>query len=254
MTVLVVAGLGGLIAGVITTVAGIGGGITLVAVLSGFLEPKAVVGLTAPVLMVGNLSRVALFRDELDLRSAGWVLAGGVPAVVLGAVALPRLPGRAIQIGMAFLLLGFVAYQLLARWRRRPDLDAEADAAPTRALVDVRFGIPVGVALGGLSATVGGAGPIGAPFFHARGLTKGAFAATSALTNGTLHALKTVIFLASGILALSNVPASAVAAVTVSAGNRIGKSVLGRISEETFVRLLLATIVLAALRLLLVGD
>lgn len=245
MTVLVVAAIGGFVAGLITTIAGIGGGITLVAVLSGFLAPKAVVGLTAPVLMVGNFTRVALFRDELDRPSAGWVLAGGVPAAVLGALTLPQLPGRAIQVGMALLLLGFVAHQLFQRWRPNP---RAARTTP----IDARLGLPVGLALGGLSATVGGAGPIAAPYFHARGLHRGAFAATSAMANGVLHLVKTGIFLGSGILALSHLPASAVAAVTVAAGNRAGKVVLGRISEATFVRLLLIAVTAAAIRLLVV--
>lgn len=246
MSVLLIAAVGGFVAGLITTVAGIGGGITLVAVLSGFLAPKAVVGLTAPVLMIGNLTRVVMFRDELDRSSAGWVMAGGIPAALAGAVTLPRLPGRAIQVGMALLLLGFVAHQLFQRWRPNPPARREDP-------IDARIGLPVGVALGGLSATVGGAGPIGAPYFHARGLAKGAFAATSALANGTIHAVKTVVFVVSGVLALSHLPASAVAAVTVAAGNRAGKAVLGRISEATFVRLLLLAITAAAVRLL-VGD
>lgn len=247
MTVLVVAAVGGFVAGLITTVAGIGGGITLVAVLSGFLAPKAVVGLTAPVLMVGNLTRVVMFRDELDARSAGWVLLGGAPAAVLGALTLPQLPGRAIQVGMALLLLGFVGYQLFQRWRPTPPVVREEP-------IDVRIGLPVGIALGGLSATVGGAGPIAAPYFHGRGLLKGRFAATSALANGVIHLLKTVVFLISGVLALSNLPASGVAAVTVAAGNRAGKAILGRISEATFVRLLLLAITAAAVRLLVLGD
>lgn len=247
MTLLLVAAVGGFVAGLITTVAGIGGGITLVAVLSGFLDPKAVVGLTAPVLMIGNLSRVVMFRGELDRPAAGWVLAAGAPAAVVGAVTLPRLPGRALQVGMALLLLSFVAYQLTRRWRRPP-------RPVRREPVDARLGLPVGLALGGLSATVGGAGPIGAPFFHARGLRRGGFAATSALANGVIHLLKTVVFLASGVLALTHLPASAVAAVTVAAGNRAGKAVLGRISEATFVRLLLATVTVAAVRLLVAGS
>lgn len=242
MTLLVLATLGGFGAGFITTVAGIGGGISLVALLSLVADPREVVGLTAPVLMIGNGTRYLMFRREADRPAAGWLLAGAVPAAVAGALLLPRLPGRAIQVGMGVLLLTFVVVQLVRGRLRRP---ARIAAVPAP------LGLPVGVALGGLSATVGGAGPINAPYLHARGLRKGAFAATNALTNGTVHGLKTAVFLTNGILTVGNLGAAAAASVTVTLGNRAGRAVLGRISEEVFVRLLLVAVTIAAVRLLL---
>ncbi len=245
------AGLGGLVAGLITTVAGIGGGIVLIALLSGFLDPRTVVGLTAPVLAVGNASRVAMFRRRLDAEAVIWVLAGAVPTALLGAFLLKDLPARAIQVGMAVLLLGFVTVELARRLRRRGRGVAVHDAPEEP--IAAWFGLPVGLVLGGLSAVVGGAGPISAPYLHARRLTKGDFAATNAATNGTVHAIKTGVFALTGVLTLASAPASALAAATVIVGNRVGKAVLGRISEETFVRLLLAALTVAAVRLLLVG-
>jgi uncharacterized membrane protein YfcA len=232
---------GGLIAGLITTVAGIGGGITLVALLALVLDPREVVGLTAPVLAVGNFSRLAMFRDDLDAPASGWILAGGVPAALTGALLLPQLPARGLQIGMAALLLSFVAFQLVRRRHERP---------PRSRPIAAGVGLPVGLALGGLSATVGGAGPVSAPYLHARMLRKGAFAATNALTNGTLHLIKTAVFAVTGLLTLAHLGAAGAAAVTVVIGNRLGKVVLERISEEVFVRLLLIGITIAAVRLL----
>jgi uncharacterized membrane protein YfcA len=238
----VLAAAGGLAAGVITTVAGIGGGISLVALLSLVLDPREVVGLTAPVLMIGNGTRLAMFRGELDRPASGWLLAGAVPAAIAGALLLPRLPARGIQVGMGVLLLTFVAVQLVRERLERPPREA-AIAAPV--------GLPVGLALGGLSATVGGAGPVSAPYLHARGLRKGAFAATSALTNGTTHAFKTLVFVANGVLTIGHLGAAAAASVTVTLGNRAGQAILGRMSEAAFVRVLLVAVTVAAVRLLL---
>lgn len=230
----------------ITTVAGIGGGITLIAILSAFLDPKQIVGLTAPVLAIGNVTRAAMFPEAVDAPAVRWTLPGVVPAALVGAVALPALPARGIQLAMGIFLLAFVAHQLVRA--------ARGSTIVRRDPVDVRVGLPVGVVLGGLSATVGGAGPICAPYLHARGLTRGSYAATNAWINGTAHVIKTVVFLVSGVLALTSLPASAAAAVTVTLGNRVGKSVLGRISERTFVRILIVTIALAGIRLLVAGD
>lgn len=242
MTLLTLAAAGGFAAGMLTTVAGIGGGISLVALLSLVAEPREVVGLTAPVLMIGNGTRFVMFRGELDRPAAGWLLVGAVPTAVAGALLLPRLPGRAIQVGMGLLLLTFVVFQLVRERLDRP---------PRTAAIAAPVGLPVGLALGGLSATVGGAGPVNAPYLHARGLRKGAFAATNAVTNGAVHALKTAVFALNGVLTVGNLGAAAVAAVTVTLGNRAGQAVLGRISEELFVRLLLVAVSVAALRLLL---
>lgn len=236
------AAVGGLAAGFITTVAGMGGGVSLVALLALVLEPREVVGLTAPVLMIGNGTRWVMFRDETDRDAARWVLSGALPAAALGAVLLPQLPARALQIGMALFLLAFVALQVVRERRDRPERPEPIAA---------RWGLPVGLALGGMSATVGGAGPVTAPFWHARLLRKGAFAATNALSNGLVHLTKTSVFLVTGVLTLSNLPAAGAAAVTVTLGNRLGKAVLGRISEALFVRLLLVAVTVAAVRLLL---
>lgn len=230
----------------LTTVAGIGGGITLIAILSAFLDPKEIVGLTAPVLAIGNVSRAAMFPDATDRAAVRWTLPGVVPTALAGSLALPALPGRTIQLAMGLFLVAFVVHQLVRRARGGTLVRDDP--------VDVRLGLPVGVVLGGLSATVGGAGPICAPYLHARGLTRGAYAATNAWINGASHVIKTTVFVLTGVLTMTNLPASAAAAVTVTMGNRAGKAVLGRISERAFVRVLMATIGLAGVRLLVAGG
>lgn len=241
VTTLVLAGLGGLFAGFLTTVAGVGGGLALIAALSGFtpLDPKEVVGLTAPVLLLSNTQRAWLFREHIEERVSVWFLVGAVPAVIVGAATLPRLPARAIQIGIALLLLTFVAERLLRRGAR------PAISVPLRGFTGV------GAVSGLLSATVGGSGPFSAPFFNGYGLARHRFVGTNASVNAVQHLLKTVVFALVGILTVPVLPVAAIAAVTSMLGNTLGGRVLDRISERTFVNLLLVALTIAAVRLLL---
>jgi uncharacterized membrane protein YfcA len=236
----VLAAAGGVAAGFLTTVAGIGGGLTLVAMLSGFtpLTPTEVIGLTAPVLLVANAQRAWTYRDRIDGRVTGRFLAGGVPAAVVAAAALPRLPTRAIQVGIALLLLGFVAERLVRR------------GATPAVTVPLPGFAGVGLISGALSATVGGSGPFSAPFFTGRGLVKESFVATNAACNGTHHAIKTVTYALVGVITAPLLPTAAVAGVAVVVGNHLGGLVLGRITERTFVNLLLVALTIAAVRLL----
>lgn len=238
---LVLAGVGGVFAGFLTTVAGVGGGLALIAALSGFtpLDPKEVVVLTAPVLLVGNAQRAVAYRRSIDRPVTAWFLVGGVPAAIGGAALLPYLPARAIQIGIALLLLAFVGERIVRR------------GTSPAVTVGVRPFAVVGLVTGVLSATVGGSGPFSAPFFSGHGLTRHGFVATNAACNGTQHAVKVATYVATGLLTWRLAPVVAIATAAVVVGNTVGGVVLGRISEEMFVRLLLVALTVAAIRLLL---
>lgn len=196
--------------------------------------------LSAVVLLVANASRAWMFRPSIDVAVSRWFLVGAVPAAAVGGLLLPFVPARAVQVGVAVLLLVFVAERVARGRGEKP-----------RVSVPLRAFAAVGAVSGLLSATVGGSGPFSAPFFNARGLNKEGFVATNAASNGTVHAVKTVAFLVTGLLTSALLVPTAVAAGAVVLGNKAGQLVLGRMREETFVRLLLVALTVAAVRLLL---
>lgn len=230
----------GLGAGLLTTVAGIGGGLVLIAALSGFtdLEPAEVVVLTAPVLLVANAMRAWIYRARVDRPLVTHYLVGAVPAAIAAAWLLPRLPARGLQIAIAIVLLGFVAERLL-----RPD-------RPPAIRITLWGFVLVGAFSGATSATVGGSGPISAPFLAGRGLTKQSFVGTGAVCDGSVHAVKAAAYIAAGLLVPPLLPVVAVATAGVIVGNVAGGRILSRLSETAFVRVLLAALVVAAIRLL----
>lgn len=232
---------GGLAAGVLSSVAGLGGGLVLIALLSIALTPQEVVALTAPVLMLGNLDRTLIYRRKIDRSILPWFLLGALPAAAFGAALLPHLPTNGLRLGMATLLLSFVLYNVVPH------------GLPSSFLVPDRAFVLVGIANGGLSSTIGGGGPVTAPFIHARGLLKGAFIGTESSCGLIVNLLKTAIFVASGLLLPQHFSLALASAITMAAGNRLGKVLLGRMSERFFEGLLFTLLAAIGARLAVQG-
>src|SRR5690349_10895588 len=74
----------GLLAGALTTVAGLGGGMLLLLALATLGEPHEALAVTAPALLVGNLHRLWMGRRELDRETALPLVAGALPGALVG--------------------------------------------------------------------------------------------------------------------------------------------------------------------------
>lgn len=145
----------------LSAVAGFGGGVLLAVFVAVFGPRDAVAVLTAAQL-ASNGSRVWFNRSDVDRRLVGVFARGAVPAAAVGAVLFASAPLPALTRLIGVFLLVMVVWR---RWRPQAvRLDDPAFAA-------------VGAASGFGSALVGSVGPMVAPFFLARGLVRGAYAA-----------------------------------------------------------------------------
>lgn len=234
---IVLAATGGFIAGAITSVVGFGGGLVLVAMLSTVVSPHEVVALTAPVLMLGNVHRSWIFRSEVDPLVLRWFVIGAIPATLAGAMMLPQLPADGLRFAMGLFLVAFVIRETITFNRRRTGLPLPM------------LGV-AGLANGGVSATIGGGGPLSAPFLHAYGLVRGAFIGTESAGSAVVQGLKSLVFAVMGLLTIGHLPASVIAVVSISVGNRAGQSLLMRVSDRLFQRMLLAMLILLGIRLM----
>src|SRR5688500_15046582 len=87
----------GLIAGVLTTVAGMGGGLLLVVTLSAWKGPHFALAVTTPALLLSNLHRAYLFRRVLDTKVAKAFALGAIPGAFAAGWLVPRLPEAALH-------------------------------------------------------------------------------------------------------------------------------------------------------------
>ncbi len=232
--------LAGVAAGILTTVASLGGGVLLVALLSMALAPATVLGITAPALFVGNLSRAIMLRREIDWPTAARFSLAGVPAALLASLGAAALPGRALQAIIAVFLFVFVLHEWLARglaeYRKSPHADWLALAA--------------GAMTGMISGFTGVAGFVSSPLLLRLGLAPMALVATSATCMAAVHLSKGAGFTLAQVLTPALLPAAGVLAIGIVAGNAAGARVLARMPRETFRRVLATAVALAGAQLL----
>jgi uncharacterized protein len=226
----------GVLAGMLTTVAGIGGGLVITLVLAAAWEPHAALAVAAPALLLGNVHRLWLHRAEVD-RSAALLLAG--PALV-GALAGGLVAAALPEATLRWLLLVVTVLALLRElgvgWlpRARPWL--------------VGGGVLVGVT----TATSGAGGLLLAPLMLGAGLRGLPFIATGAVVGTSMHVAQSLAFGSTGMLGPRQLPVALALGAAILLGNVAGRKLRPRLGERTSHRLTWGTL-LAGLLLALAG-
>lgn len=227
----------GLMAGGLTTVAGMGGGLLMLALVSVLFGPMEALIWTAPGLLLGNAHRLFMFRRQAPWRLLLPVVLGVVPVALLGAWLASRVPTPLLGV----LLLVAVA------------LSAAKSLGWMRWQPPASWGIGVG-ALGGVFGAVGsGAGAIVGPFFVARGLSGPRYVAALAALGVTLHATRWAGYALGG--SVEGLGPGLALAAGVWLGNLGGRALSERLHSRSLGRLQLLALcgsgLLAAGRMLL---
>ena len=111
----------------------------------------------------------------------------------------------------------------------------------------------IGAVFGFLSALLGSVGPLMAPFFLAYGLVKGAYIGTEALSTVVMHVTKLAAYGGASVLVTGAVVFGLALAPAMILGAWLGKRLLDRIPERTFVLVIEAVLVVAG-TIFLVGG
>ena len=225
-----------LLAGAITTVAGMGGGLVLLLGLSFVLDPLVALMTTGPALLVGNLHRIALYREHVQRPLALRLVLGAAPGALIGGLVAVALPETLLRGAMVVLAL-FATAKVALGWRFTP---------PAGALV------PGGAAIGFVTATSGGGGLISGPLLLASGLSGRPYVATGAVAAATVHVFRLTGYGAAGSLEWGVLAMGLVGAVCIATGNLLGERLRGFIPEHVVPRLEVG-VVLACLGLALAG-
>jgi uncharacterized membrane protein YfcA len=234
----VVAALIGLVAGVLSGLFGVGGGIVMTPGIQVLLRAEPIVALATPlpVILPTALTGAFTYRraGEVDVRAAAWIVLAGLPASAIGAQTAEVVDTHVLLIVTA-VLLAWQAVGILRDARRT-----------TRATEPRRSSVPalasIGVAAGFVSGLLGiGGGIVMVP------LMAGWLAMPLKRALGTsLAAIVALVVPGTVVHALNgNVDWSIFAALTVGAvpGARIGASVALGTRERTL-RLLVGSFLL----------
>lgn len=211
------------------------GGITLLALMTFFLEVQVIVPIHGVVQLVSNGSRSLFLK-----RNIVWKIF--VPFALLapvGAFFSFHFLKRVDSPDVFLIPLTLIIIYVLFRPKNIPAIEL--------GMTGFAF---LGLIAGAFSPLVGATGPLLAPFFFRDDLSKESIIATKALTQTWTHLLKVPVFLGLSFPYHDYITLMIVMAVMATLGTRFGVHLLGRISEKFFRRLYKLALGLAALRLI----
>ena len=215
-------------AGVLTTVAGVGGGQVLLLGLAWMWDPRTALTVTGPALLLGNAHRLVLFRAHLQPRLVLPYVLGALPGSLLGGALAVQVPRSALELAMV-LMASLAAAKVLFGWKL---------TAPPGALA------PGGLLVGAVAATGGGAGLLGGPLLLSAGLSGRRYIAAGAAGALSMHIGRLAAYGAAGWVSLHTLGTGLALAAGILGGNAIGMRLRGQLDEPTTRRIEVLAILL----------
>ncbi len=238
ITIAVALAVGGFVKGATGT------GLPMVAVpvMAAFIGvPHAVAVMAIPTLLT-NLWLVWSHRGAAAAASSLVVLlATGVLGVFVGTWGLVRLDDRVLSLILAGLICGYIALILI-----KPAMRLEDG-------LNRRIAPGIGFISGGLQGATGISGPIVVTYAHARRLDREAHVFTVSAIYGTFAVIQTPALIGVGILTPARLAEGALALIPILGSMWLGTRLGRAISERTFSRLVIALLVLMAIKLVHAG-
>lgn len=230
----------------LSAIIGMGGGILLLATMFCFLTHAEAIPAHGAVQLISNSTRTLAYLKHVDWQAMARFAIGALPGSILGVVLLICLaelkatePYLKIIVGLYVLIAPFVPKNTGAH-------------AGTSGWEFPLFGFFAGAA----AFTVGAVGPLIAPLFARANFVKERLVATKAICQSILHLAKIPVFLALrdfedlGQLSLITL----LMAVLVIPGTFAGKRMLRHVSEQRFVWLYRAALLVAGAKVLLIDG
>lgn len=224
---------------------GLGGGVTLLAVMAQVLPVPALVPIHGTAQLGSNVSRAVVYRQSIEWRAVATMSLGAVVGIVLGGSLVVSLPEGVLKIGLS----GFI---LWAVFGNKPRLNARG----SRALL-----LAGGFAASFATMFFGATGPLVMAVLATRGMERHRLIGTHAAMMSIQHGLKVIAFAVLGFAFLPWLLLIVLLMVAATLGTRAGKALFEFMPDRWFavgfkvVMLLLALeTALDGVRLLLRGD
>lgn len=241
----IVAGLGAFVIGVSKT--GIAGlGILGVAVFALAFPPRDSVGIVLVILICGDVIAVSTGGKHAEWKHLWKLFPWAAAGVVIGAFALGRIQGLAMQHLIGAILLLLVSLQIVRN--RMAKTEASGDDENESRLL--RFAPFVGLLAGFTTMAANAAGPLMILYLLAMRLPKARFIGTAAWFFLIINVFKVPFSIWQGMIGSASLPVSLNLAPCVVAGAFVGRLVLGHIDQKVFESLALALTFCAAIKLM----
>jgi len=231
-----IAGVAAFIAGTCSGMTGFGGGLLLPPILAPILGVQNVVPVLSISMLITNLHRFWLYRQNLHVKFAFAVLAAMLPAVCIGMGIYLNLERDAIALVLGiFLILSVPIGRLLRRQQMQVGMRGLAIA---------------GGSVGIVSGTTPGAGMMLVPVLLGAGLIGPAFLATDAAISISVNLTKAIVFGGLGELPLNLILAAILIGLCTLPGNYLARWILRRTSLRLHAQIMEVIVILGGVTLL----
>lgn len=227
------------LSGIISGVVGTGSSILLIPALTYVFGAKEAVPIMALASVMGNLSRIYLWRHSIRFKPLFYYLLLGIPAVILGANTLWIMSEKWLNIGMGlFFILMIPVLHLLRKYQIQ---------------MKTYQVIIAGAVIGYLTGVVFSTGPLTIPIFSAYGLTLGPLLATEAAASFVIYLTKAMTFSQLGAVNSFILISGGLVGCGLTVGNYLGKKLVLKLTPTLFQRLLDAMLIFAGSSLFING-
>jgi uncharacterized membrane protein YfcA len=227
--------LGGWLAATVSGVAGFGGALLLLPLLSFTVGGKTAVPILTVAQLLGNLSRAGFGWRDIRWRPALIFGAGAVPASLLGSRLFVELPTAFLLRWIGVFLFVVIALRHTSFGERRFSKWMLA---------------PAGAGVGFLSAVAGSAGPLGAAVFLSLNLPPLSYVATEAVSAVLMHLTKTLTYGGYAMMTGMDFLSGLALGTAMMLGSWTGRKLNERLPERGFALLVEALLVISALSLI----
>lgn len=235
----IVIALVGLIIGLVK--GGIGGpiaGAFILPMLSQTMSVPQAVGITLPLLMVGDAFAMRFYWREWDMALLKLMLPSAIVGIVMGTLLLVALPDQLLRYLLGVFTLGVIAYKLLS------DSLRQVQYTPRR-----WHGYFAGWSSGFTSALANLGGPPVTAYLLLQKLQPVAFVGTLTLFFTIVNLLKLPGFLAADLIDIPQLIRILWVVPIIPLGVWVGRSIIDRFPRVLFERFMIVLLFIAALML-----
>ncbi|SUC00794.1 Sulfite exporter TauE/SafE [Proteus vulgaris] len=227
------------LSGVISGVVGTGSSILLIPALTYVFGAKEAVPIMALASVMGNLSRIYLWRHSIRFKPLFYYLLAGIPAVIFGANTLWVMSEKWLNIGMGLFFILMIPIIHLLRQH-------QIKIKPYQVII-------AGAVIGYLTGVVFSTGPLTIPIFSAYGLTLGPLLATEAAASFIIYLTKALTFSQLGAVNSFILISGMLVGGGLTMGNFLGKKLVLKLTPKLFQGLLDVMLIFAGGSLLFNG-
>ncbi len=243
ITGLVLIFLSGFFAFAISAICGGGAGLMIIPVLRQFLPVSDIPGSLSIGTLSSSVSRIVLFRKDINWKIVLYFVPAALPAVWLGAWMLKFINPVYLEIVMGIFLVSNL-----------PSLFRKQTSEPAKTRTSHKTLSFIGFLAGFLSGLTGAVGLIFNKFYLSYGLSKEEIIATRAANEVLLHLFKIVLYSLFGLLGLHVIEAGVAIALAAVCSSWSMKWILPRLSVQWFKKIGFSAMVLSGLLMLIQGS